>query len=58
MVNNQNHYHPNPLPNRSNRDIYDALSAKGASVRIVGDANSPRFLNVAIREGHLAGIAV
>jgi NADPH-dependent 2,4-dienoyl-CoA reductase/sulfur reductase-like enzyme len=44
--------------NHANRGIYDDLKARGASVRVAGDANSPRFLNVAIREGHLAGAAV
>ncbi len=44
--------------NRANRDIYDALVEKGVKVRIAGDANSPRYLNIAIREGHLAGAAV
>ncbi len=45
-------------PNRSNRDIYDALRAQGAGVRIVGDANSPRYLPTAISEGHRAGASV
>jgi 2,4-dienoyl-CoA reductase-like NADH-dependent reductase (Old Yellow Enzyme family) len=43
--------------NRPNRDLYDSLVAQGTDVRIVGDANSPRFLPAAIREGHLAGAA-
>jgi 2,4-dienoyl-CoA reductase-like NADH-dependent reductase (Old Yellow Enzyme family) len=45
-------------PNRANREIYNALSAKGMKVRVAGDANSPRYLNIAIREGHLAGAGV
>ena len=45
-------------PNRSNRGLYDELRAKGVSVRIVGDANSPRYLPTAIKEGSLAGAAV
>ena len=44
--------------NRANREIYDALVEKGLKPRIAGDANSPRYLNIAIREGHLAGAAV
>ena len=45
-------------PNRANRELYDALRGQGISARIVGDANSPRYLPTAIREGHLAGVAV
>jgi len=45
-------------PNRANREIYDALVMQGKKVRVAGDANSPRYLNIAIREGHLAGAAV
>ena len=45
-------------PNRSNRSLYDALRARGVSVHIVGDANSPRHLPTAIKEGSLAGAAV
>lgn len=41
--------------NRPNRDLYDALVEAGLSVSIVGDANTPRQLQLAIREGHLAG---
>lgn len=44
--------------NRSNRELYDAVKAQGTPVRIVGDANSPRFLGAAIREGHLAAAMV
>lgn len=44
--------------NRCNRDVYDALREQGSNVRVVGDANSPRYLQVAIREGHIAGAAV
>ena len=45
-------------PNRPNRELYDALRAKGVGLRVVGDANSPRYLPTAIREGHVAGAAV
>nr|WP_087573287.1 hypothetical protein [Sphingomonas sp. CDS-1] len=44
--------------NRSNRDLFDELVASGASPRIVGDANSPRFLGMAICEGNVAGTSV
>lgn len=44
--------------NRCNRDIYDALKKRGVTPRITGDANSPRYLQVAIREGNIAGASV
>jgi 2,4-dienoyl-CoA reductase-like NADH-dependent reductase (Old Yellow Enzyme family)/thioredoxin reductase len=44
--------------NRPNRDLAATLSAAGTAFRVVGDANSPRFLQAAIREGHLAGAAI
>jgi 2,4-dienoyl-CoA reductase-like NADH-dependent reductase (Old Yellow Enzyme family)/thioredoxin reductase len=44
--------------NRPNRDIFNALSERNSDIRLVGDAHSPRFLETAIREGHLAGAAV
>jgi NADPH-dependent 2,4-dienoyl-CoA reductase/sulfur reductase-like enzyme len=44
--------------NRSNREIYTTLKENGADVHVVGDANSPRYLQVAIREGHVAGSTV
>lgn len=44
--------------NRQNREVYDGLVGRVTSLHIVGDANSPRFLQTAIREGHLAGAAV
>jgi 2,4-dienoyl-CoA reductase-like NADH-dependent reductase (Old Yellow Enzyme family) len=44
--------------NRSNREIYDALSERNSDVRVVGDANSPRYLETAIREGHIAGATI
>jgi len=40
------------------RDLYNELRSKGISSHIVGDANSPRFLAYAIREGYLAGARV
>jgi 2,4-dienoyl-CoA reductase-like NADH-dependent reductase (Old Yellow Enzyme family)/thioredoxin reductase len=45
-------------PNHPNRQLFDELKAGGLDVRVVGDANAPRFVPTAIREGHLAGAAV
>jgi thioredoxin reductase len=44
--------------NYANRGLYDELVAAGVDARVVGDANAPRFIPTAIREGHLAGAAV
>ena len=44
--------------NEPNRELYKALSERNTDLRVVGDANSPRFLQVAIREGHLAGASI
>src|SRR5439155_21213599 len=44
--------------NRQNREVYDALRGRIEQLHSVGDANSPRYLETAIREGHLAGAAV
>jgi len=44
--------------NRANRSLYDELRARGLDARVVGDANAPRFIPTAIREGNLAGAAV
>jgi 2,4-dienoyl-CoA reductase-like NADH-dependent reductase (Old Yellow Enzyme family)/thioredoxin reductase len=44
--------------NAANREVYDDLAASGVSVTIVGDARSPRYLQTAIREGHLAARAL
>lgn len=44
--------------NEPNRDVYNALRGSSIPVQIVGDANSPRFLQTAIREGHIAGSSV
>lgn len=45
--------------NASNRELTDALAGWSGTVIPVGDARSPRYLQTAIREGHLAarGIA-
>ena len=44
--------------NRSNRDLVDALADWPGHVAIVGDARSARYLQTAIREGHLAARAI
>ncbi|CAB3735910.1 oxidoreductase [Paraburkholderia rhynchosiae] len=44
--------------NRPNRDVYDALVGQIENLHVVGDAASPRFLQTAIREGHIAGKSV
>jgi len=44
--------------NRSSSEIWDALRDSDLPVQVVGDARSPRYLNAAVREGHLAGLAV
>lgn len=44
--------------NRPNRDVYEKLVEKIEHLYIVGDANSPRYLQTAIREGHIAGSAI
>lgn len=45
--------------NAPDRELADALAAYAGQVTTVGDARSPRYLQTAIREGHLAarGIA-
>ena len=40
--------------NKSNRDIFDSLDGSIENLQVVGDANSPRFLHTAIREGNFA----
>jgi NADPH-dependent 2,4-dienoyl-CoA reductase/sulfur reductase-like enzyme len=45
-------------PNRPNREIYEQLRAAGIDVSVVGDAQTPRFLPVAMKEARLAGVAV
>ncbi|MEJ7925706.1 FAD-dependent oxidoreductase [Sphingobium sp. AN641] len=41
--------------NRQNREIYDALEGRVANLHVIGDASAPRFVQAAIREGHIAG---
>ncbi len=41
--------------NRPEDSLRDSLKEFPGEVFVVGDANSPRFLNVAIREGFMAG---
>jgi 2,4-dienoyl-CoA reductase-like NADH-dependent reductase (Old Yellow Enzyme family) len=43
---------------RANRELIDALADHDRSVIAVGDAQAPRFLQTAIREGHLAARAL
>jgi hypothetical protein len=40
--------------NASNRELLDTLADYSGSVIDVGDALSPRYLQTAIREGHMA----
>lgn len=44
--------------NAPNRSLADELAGSGLPLRVIGDANSPRFLPTAIREGRMAGMAV
>ncbi|NBC37405.1 FAD-dependent oxidoreductase [Novosphingobium sp. FSY-8] len=44
--------------NKSNRDLVEALAGWPGQVAVVGDARSPRYLQTAIREGHLAARAI
>jgi 2,4-dienoyl-CoA reductase-like NADH-dependent reductase (Old Yellow Enzyme family)/thioredoxin reductase len=41
--------------NRCNRELPDALPDWQGEMHVVGDAVSPRYLQTAIREGHMAG---
>jgi hypothetical protein len=43
--------------NHPNRELADELAEAGfgGQVKVVGEANSPRQLMIAIREGHMAG---
>lgn len=41
--------------NQPNSEMHTALTAEGLKVISVGDANSPRFMQVAMREGFMAG---
>lgn len=44
--------------NEPNREVFAELADRNTAVRIVGDANSPRYLPVAIREGHIAAATI
>jgi NADPH-dependent 2,4-dienoyl-CoA reductase/sulfur reductase-like enzyme len=44
--------------NTANREIADALAGSGIELHLAGDAVSARHLPGAIRDGHLAGMAV
>jgi len=41
--------------NHANRGLHEELRNRVPDLRIVGDAKAPRYLDTAIREGHLAG---
>jgi 2,4-dienoyl-CoA reductase-like NADH-dependent reductase (Old Yellow Enzyme family) len=43
---------------RPNNDLRQPLMDAGVSVSVVGDAQSPRFMPAAVREGYLAGASV
>jgi hypothetical protein len=40
------------MPNKPVRDVYDAYRASGGRAHLIGDASSPRDLQVAIAEGY------
>jgi 2,4-dienoyl-CoA reductase-like NADH-dependent reductase (Old Yellow Enzyme family) len=40
------------MPNKPVRDVYDAFRAGGGKAHLIGDASSPRDLQVAIAEGY------
>jgi hypothetical protein len=44
--------------NRPNREVYAELLGRVPDLKVVGDANSPRYLESATREGHIAGASV
>lgn len=45
-------------PNRAMAELHEALQDRVGDLRLIGDALSPRQLQVAMREGFLAGAAV
>jgi len=45
-------------PDRPNRALYDTLAGRVSVLRVVGDANAPRFLETAVHEGHRAAAAI
>ncbi|MDB5446066.1 MAG: NADH:flavin oxidoreductase [Phenylobacterium sp.] len=44
--------------NRPNRELHEALQGRVPSISLVGDANSPRFLEAAVRDAHLTAAAI
>jgi 2,4-dienoyl-CoA reductase-like NADH-dependent reductase (Old Yellow Enzyme family) len=44
--------------NRPNRSLYDDLVGQVNELHIIGDANSPRFIDAAMREGHMAARSI
>lgn len=44
--------------NHANRALYHDLVARSFNVQVVGDANAPRHLPIAVQEGHLAAAKI
>jgi 2,4-dienoyl-CoA reductase-like NADH-dependent reductase (Old Yellow Enzyme family)/pyruvate/2-oxoglutarate dehydrogenase complex dihydrolipoamide dehydrogenase (E3) component len=44
--------------NRPNRELHAELAGRVPWLAIAGDANAPRYLETAVREGHIAGVRV
>jgi 2,4-dienoyl-CoA reductase-like NADH-dependent reductase (Old Yellow Enzyme family)/thioredoxin reductase len=45
-------------PNRSNRELFDELVAEGLHARVIGDANAPRFIDRATKDGHFCAAEI
>jgi hypothetical protein len=43
---------------RPNREMYETLRGRVGALHVVGDANAPRFLETAVREGRLAALSI
>ncbi len=44
--------------NRPEKTLFEACGDKIEELHLVGDANSPRYIEAAIREGHMAGSSI
>ena len=44
--------------NMPNRDLFTRFTERNSEVYVVGDANSPRYLPTAVREGHQVGLRI
>ena len=44
--------------NRPERTLFEACKEQIEKLHLVGDANSPRYIEAAIREGHMAGSSI